>query len=82
MVLPWDVSALTEFADNVVEIKPEGDLFAAIVDVNAIRYKRYTKDMLKQPFYNGEFDEYTYWMHYYSFKSISPFYNKILITDK
>lgn len=82
VVLPWDVSELTEFTDNVVEIKPEGDLFAAIIDVNAIRYKRYTKDMLKQPFYNGEFDEYTYWMHYYSFKSISPFYNKILITDK
>ena len=29
-------------------------------------------------FYNNELDEYTYWMHYYSFKAISPFYNKLV----
>ena len=50
------------------------------MDINAIRYKRYTKDMLKEPFYNGEFDEVTYWVHYYSMKAISPFYNKVVIT--
>lgn len=83
VVMTWDISALTEFDGNFVEIKPANDeLFAAVFDVNAIRYKRYTKDMLKKPFYNGEFDEYTYWMHYYSFKSVSPFYNKILITGE
>ncbi|WNM55577.1 hypothetical protein CoNPh35_CDS0008 [Staphylococcus phage S-CoN_Ph35] len=24
--------------------------------------------MLKEPFYNGEFDEVTHWIHYYSLK--------------
>ena len=42
-------------------------------------YRRNTKGMLKQPFYNGEFDEVTYWLHYYSFKSMSPFFNSILV---
>ena len=61
------------------EIKPDNDLFAVVLDINAIRYKRYTKDMLKEPFYNGEFDEVTYWIHYYSMKAISPFYNKVVL---
>ena len=38
--------------------------------------------MLKEGFYNGEFDEMTYWIHYYSFKAMSPFFNKILITEE
>lgn len=79
-VLTWDVSALTEFAEKVKEVKPSTDLWAAILDVKSLRYKRYTKDMLKKPFYNGEFDETTYWIHYYTFKAMSPFYNKVLIT--
>ncbi|MFW3388180.1 UNVERIFIED_CONTAM: hypothetical protein RF648_19525, partial [Kocuria sp. CPCC 205274] len=62
-------------------IKPTSDLFALIIDVNAIKYKRCTNGMLKPPFYNGETDEVTYWLHYYSFKSISPFYNKILVSE-
>lgn len=69
------------FAEWFTEIAPtEGDdLFTVILDARAIRYKRYTKNMLKQPFYNGEFDEVTYWIHYYSMKSISPFYNKVVL---
>lgn len=78
--LTFDVSALTEFVGNVTELKPTSDLFAYIFDVNKVRYRRNTKGMLKQPFYNGEFDEITYWLHYYSFKSMSPFYNSILVT--
>ena len=78
--LTFDVSALTEFVGNVTELKPASDLFAYIFDVNKVRYRRNTKGMLKQPFYNGEFDEITYWLHYYSFKSMSPFYNSILVT--
>lgn len=78
-VFTYDIS--TKFGKaNVEEIKPKNELFALITDVRAIRYKRYTKDMIKQ-FYNGEFDEHTYWLHYYSFKAVSPFYNKVLITD-
>ena len=80
-VLTFDVSGLTEFVDQVEELKPKSDLFAYIFDVNKLRYRRHTKGMLKQPFYNGEFDEITYWLHYYSFKSMSPFYNSILITE-
>ena len=81
-VLTFDVSDLTEFVDSVEEIKPNSDLFAYVFDINKLRYRRHTKGMLKQPFYNGEFDEITYWLHYYSFKSMSPFYNSILVTGE
>ena len=81
-VFTFDVSALTEFVDKVEEIKPNNDIFAFIFDINALKYKRNTKGMLKEPFYNGEFDEVTHWLHYYSFKAISPFFNKILITSE
>lgn len=64
---------------DVEEIKPTSDLFAMVLDARSIRYKRFTKGMLKEPFYNGEFDEITYWIHYYSFKAISPFYNKVVV---
>lgn len=81
-VFTYDVSNLKEFKGKVTEIKPQSDLFAFIFDINALKYKRYTKGMLKQPFYNGEFDEVTHWIHYYSFKAMSPFFNKILITSE
>lgn len=81
-VFTFDVSALTEFSGKVAEVKPTTDLWALLIDVDAIKYRRSTKGMLKQPFYNGEYDEVTYWLHYYSFKAISPFYNKILIKGK
>ena len=81
-VLTFDVSELTEFAENVEELKPDTDLFAYLFDVNKLRYRRTTKGMLKPPFYNGEFDEITYWLHYYSFKSMSPFYNSILVSGE
>lgn len=78
-VLTFDVSALTEFTGKVVEVKPESELFAYVFDINKLRYKRNTKGMLKEPFINPEFDEVTYWLHYYSFKAVSPFYNNVLI---
>ena len=78
-VFTYDVSQNSDFKGKVEEIKPTSELFAMVLDARAIRYKRYTKGMLKQPFYNGEFDEITYWIHYYSFKAISPFYNKVVI---
>ena len=80
-VLTFDVSELTEFVDKVTEIKPSSDLFAYVFDINKLRYRRNTKGMLKEPFYNGEFDEITYWLHYYSFKSMSPFFNSIVIKE-
>jgi hypothetical protein len=76
-VFSYDVS---DVITNCEEIKPDSDLFAMVLDARAIRYQRFTKGMLKQPFYNAEFDEITYWIHYYSFKAISPFYNKVVIT--
>lgn len=81
-VFTFDVSQQTEFVDNVVEVKPQDDLFAFIFDINGLKYKRNTDGMLKEPFYNGEFDEVTHWIHYYSFKAVSPFFNKILITSE
>lgn len=80
-VFTFNVTDLKEFKGNVEEIKPKGELFAFIFDINALKYKRNTKGMLKEPFYNGEFDEVTHWIHYYSFKAMSPFFNKILITE-
>lgn len=81
-VITFDVSDLTEFEGKVEELKPPSDLFAYVFDINKLRYRRNTKGMLKQPFYNGEFDEITYWLHYYSFKAMSPFYNSILISGE
>lgn len=81
MTITFDVSNLTDFTDKVVEVKPTSDNYAFVFDINKLRYRRYTKDMLKTPFYNGEFDEVTYWLHYYSFKSVSPFFNSIRIGE-
>lgn len=78
-VFTYDITGVSDFTGKVEEIKPDSDLWAMVLDARAIRYKRFTKGMLKQPFYNGEFDEVTYWIHYYSFKAISPFYNKVVI---
>lgn len=80
-IFTFDVSALTEFSAKVEEVKPTSKLFAYVFDLNKIRYRRNTKGMLKQPFYNGEYDEVTYWLHYYSFKAMSPFFNSILISE-
>lgn len=77
----FNVSTLTEFAGKVEEVKPSSDLFGFIFDINKLKYRRYTKNMLKEPFYNGEFDEVTYWIHYYAFKSVSPFYNSVRIGE-
>lgn len=79
-VIPWDVSNFADFKGHVEEITPGTDLWAGVFDINAMRYRRYTKGMIKPPFYNGEFDESTTWLHYYTFKSVSPFYNKIILS--
>lgn len=78
--LPFPVDNLKEFKGNVEEIKPKGDLFALVCDVNSVGYKRKTAGMLKRPFYNGERDEWTYWLHYQAQRYIRPFFNKICIT--
>lgn len=84
-IITFDITQQPEFTDAesnllVTEVKPESDLFAYVFDVNKVRYRRTTKGMLKPPFYNGEFDEITYWLHYYSFKSMSPFFNSIVVS--
>lgn len=78
-IFTFDVTKLFDTAD-IEEIKPSGEFFAMLFDIRGLRYKRCTKGMLKEPFYNGEFDETTHWIHYYSMKAISPFYNKVVIT--
>ena len=78
-VITFDVSDLTEFALNVEEVKPATEFFAYVFDINKVRYRRNTKGMLKKPFFNGEYDEVTHWIHYYSFKALSPFYNNVVI---
>lgn len=79
-VFTFDVSGLDSFKGKVQELKPATDLWAMILDDNAIYYKRNTSKLLPSYFYNNEFDEYTYFMHYYSFKAVSPFYNKVVIS--
>ena len=78
-VITFDVSDLTEFETKVEEVKPATDYFAYVFDINKVRYRRNTKGMLKKPFFNGEYDEVTHWIHYYSFKALSPFYNNVVI---
>lgn len=80
-VITFDISSLQEFKGKCVELKPKSEFFAYVFDINKVRYRRNTKDMLKAPFYNGEFDEITYWIHYYSFKAISPFFNSVRIGE-
>ena len=81
-VFTFDISKITELADSTVELKPNNDLFAYVFDIDKIRYRRNTKGMMKEPFYNGELDEWQYWLHYASFKSVSPFFNSILVTGE
>lgn len=80
-VITFDISSLEEFKGKCEELKPKSEFFAYVFDINKVRYRRNTKDMLKAPFYNGEFDEITYWIHYYSFKAISPFFNSVRIGE-
>lgn len=77
--ITFDVTELPEFDGVVEEIRPEDELFCYIFDINKLKFRRNTKDMLKKPFHNAEFDEVTYWIHYYSFKSVSPFYNSVVV---
>lgn len=79
MVVSFDVSQLPEFEGKVVEIKPDSEYFTYVFDVNKIRYEKYTKDMMKKPLFDRENDVYTHWMHYYSRKNMSPFYNGALL---
>lgn len=79
-VFTFDITKLFDTTDYT-EIKPTGEYFAMVFDIRGLRYKRCTKGMLKKPFFNGEFDETTHWIHYYSMKAISPFYNKVVITS-
>lgn len=79
-VVTFDVKKYApSIAGQFEEIKPESDLWAMVFDVDSLIYNRYTKGMLKEPFYNPEFDEVHYWIHYYSGKYVSPFYNKVVI---
>lgn len=78
VVFTYDISQAPSFKNKAVEIKPATKEWALIFDKNALYYKRNTSKLLPTSFYNNELDEYTYWMHYYSFKAISPFYNKLV----
>lgn len=79
-VFTWDVTQLPSFSGKATEIKPDTNNFVMLLDVNALYYKRNTEKLLPKTFYNGDLDEYNYFMHYYSFKAISPFYNKLVLT--
>lgn len=78
VVFTYDITQAPSFKNNATEIKPADKAWALIFDKNALYYKRNTSKLLPTSFYNNELDEYTYWMHYYSFKAISPFYNKLI----
>lgn len=81
-VFTFDVSKLTEFVSAVSEIKPDTDVFIFLLDVNNIYYKRNTSKLTPYHRYNDEMDEHDYTSHYYTFKAVSPFYNKVLIKGK
>lgn len=77
-----EVPTLTEFVGKVVEVKPENELFAYVFDIRKARLRRNTKGMLQKPFENPEFGNVTHWLHYYSSKEVSPFYNSIVVKGK
>lgn len=79
VVFTFDVSEFDTFKDKVTEIKPDTKDWAMIFDVRSLYYQRDTSKLAPVNFYNAELDEYNYWMHYYSFKAISPFYNKLVL---
>lgn len=78
-VITFDISSVASLKNKVEEVKPKSELFAMVMDIDKIKYRQQTKGMLKPPFYNGEYDEVTYWLHYYSFKAVSPFFNSIVL---
>ena len=78
VVFTYDVSNFDSFKGKVQEIKPASKDWAMLLDTRGIYYKRNTQKLLPTYFYNNEMDEYTYWLHYYSFKAISPFYNMLI----
>lgn len=81
VVFTWDISQLNSFKGKCEEVRPhckDNNLFALVMDANSIRYQRNTAKLNPVPFQNPEFDEWTYWLHYYTYKAISPFYNKIV----
>lgn len=78
VVFTYDISSFDTFKGACEEIKPATKNWAILLDQNAIYYKRNTSKLTPTSFYNNELDEYTYWMHYYSFKAVSPFYNKLV----
>ena len=80
-IFHFEESVLGDKLKTITDLKKvtiDGE-FVFILDINKIKYKRNTKDMLVKHF-NPEFKETNYWLHYYSKKNISPFYNNILIT--
>src|SRR5699024_8699506 len=79
-VFTFDISDLSEFDGKFVEVKPDSDLFAYVFDIRKLRLKRNTKGMLKS-FENPEFGNVNHWLHYYSKKQVSPFYNSVVIQE-
>ncbi len=75
-----DVTKLNDFKNKIQEVAPKSNLFGYVFDVNKLRYKRSTQNMFQPPFYNSEFGEFNYWLHYYSFHAMSPFFNSIVIS--
>lgn len=80
VVFTFDISDLVEFENKFYEVKPESDLFSYMFDIRKPRLKRNTKGMLKS-FENPEFGNVNHWLHYYSSKQVSPFYNSVVIKE-
>lgn len=77
-VLTYDISQSADFKGKVTEIKPSSELWAGVMDVKAICYKRYTKNMV-DAYPMHETRSWNYLLFWYTFKVISPFYNKLVI---
>lgn len=82
-MISYDVTELADFKGKLREVKPENpELFAYVYDINKIRYHRNTKNMIKQPFYNQDSDEYNHMIMLPQSKNMSPFFNNILFTGE
>lgn len=66
-------------ADKFTLIEPDTEDWALLIDAKAIKFSEFTDGMARPPFVNEGVQTSKYYLHYYTRKYISPFYNKAII---
>ena len=66
-------------SDKFTLIEPDAEYWALLIDAKAIKFSEFTDGMARPPFVNEGVQTSKYYLHYYTRKYISPFYNKAII---